>query len=147
MRASQIAVSARFSGYVPAAKFFCAQAKRRSRSLIDASFSACHWHEPRTLGQLFFRFFARLNAENLAKASAYSEVRMGTRIWGIRFVVSALLLLCPMAMQARGIIITVINTNDSGPGSLRQALMDAHDGDLINFAMALNGQIITLTSA
>ena len=72
---------------------------------------------------------------------------MGTRIWGIRFVVSALLLLCPMAMQARGIIITVINTNDSGRGSLRQALTDAHDGDFISFATVLHGQTITLTSA
>src|SRR6266403_1262344 len=31
--------------------------------------------------------------------------------------------------------ITVINTNDSGPGSLRQALVDANDGDTINFAV------------
>jgi hypothetical protein len=32
-------------------------------------------------------------------------------------------------------IITVTNTNDSGPGSLRQALADANDGDTINFAV------------
>ena len=42
--------------------------------------------------------------------------------------------------------ITVINTNDSGPGSLRQALVDANDGDTINFDSSLNGQRITLTS-
>jgi hypothetical protein len=30
-------------------------------------------------------------------------------------------------------VITVTNTNDSGPGSLRQALADANDGDTINF--------------
>jgi hypothetical protein len=42
--------------------------------------------------------------------------------------------------------ITVINTNDSGPGSLRQALFDANDGDTINFDSSLNGQRITLTS-
>jgi N-acetylneuraminic acid mutarotase len=41
----------------------------------------------------------------------------------------------------------VTNTNDSGPGSLRQALADAHDGDTINFDPSLNGQTITLTSA
>src|ERR1700746_497004 len=29
--------------------------------------------------------------------------------------------------------ITVTNTNDSGPGSLRQALADVNDGDTINF--------------
>jgi len=43
--------------------------------------------------------------------------------------------------------ITVINTGDSGPGSLRQILADAHDGDRIDFAPALDGQTITLTSA
>src|ERR1700748_1298131 len=32
-------------------------------------------------------------------------------------------------------IITVTNTNDSGSGSLRQALVDANDGDTINFAV------------
>src|SRR5215469_7196140 len=31
--------------------------------------------------------------------------------------------------------ITVTNTNDSGPGSLRQALADANNGDTINFAV------------
>jgi len=41
---------------------------------------------------------------------------------------------------------TVINTNDSGAGSLRQALADANDGDTINFDPSLNGQTITLTS-
>jgi hypothetical protein len=42
--------------------------------------------------------------------------------------------------------ITVINTNDSGPGSLRQALADASDGDTINFDPSLNWQTIGLTS-
>ncbi len=42
--------------------------------------------------------------------------------------------------------ITVINTNDSGPGSLRQALVNVNDGDTINFDSSLNGQKITLTS-
>jgi hypothetical protein len=39
-----------------------------------------------------------------------------------------------------------MNTNDSGPGSLRQALADAHNEDVINFDPSLNGQTITLTS-
>ena len=43
----------------------------------------------------------------------------------------------------RADIITVTNTNDSGPGSLRQALADANDGDEITFAVA---GTITLTS-
>jgi len=41
----------------------------------------------------------------------------------------------------------VTNINDSGPGSLRQALVDAHDGDFINFATALFRQTITLSSS
>ena len=45
-----------------------------------------------------------------------------------------------------GATITVVNTNDNGPGSLRQALADAVDGDTINFNSSLNGQTIILTS-
>jgi Predicted solute binding protein len=47
-------------------------------------------------------------------------------------------------MSAYADIITVTNTNDSGPGSLRQALADAQDGDTINFDPSVN--IVTLTS-
>jgi hypothetical protein len=44
-------------------------------------------------------------------------------------------------------IITVTNTNDSGPGSLRQALADANDGDTIDFAVTgtiglISGQLM-----
>jgi len=53
----------------------------------------------------------------------------------MRFAAIAVLLLCAMAMQTRAAIITVTNTNDSGPGSLRQALAIANDGDTINFAV------------
>jgi len=42
--------------------------------------------------------------------------------------------------------ITIVNTNDNGTGSLRQALADAVDGDTINFNSSLNGETITLTS-
>jgi hypothetical protein len=41
--------------------------------------------------------------------------------------------------------ITVTNGNDSGPGSLRQALADTNDGDTINFDPSVN--IVTLTTA
>jgi hypothetical protein len=57
--------------------------------------------------------------------------------------------LIPFALAQRTIarapvnIVTVTNTNDSGPGSLRQALTDASDGDTINFALS---GIISLTS-
>src|SRR4030095_6202773 len=41
--------------------------------------------------------------------------------------------------------ITVTNGNDSGPGSLRQALADANDGDTINFDPSVG--IVMLTTA
>ena len=55
-------------------------------------------------------------------------------------------LLCALATTARADTITVTNTNDSGPGSLRQALADANDGDTIDFDASLNGQTILITS-
>jgi hypothetical protein len=54
--------------------------------------------------------------------------------------------LCLIALSTQAATITVNNTNDSGPGSLRQALADALDGDTIDFNSSLNGQTITLTS-
>jgi predicted outer membrane repeat protein len=59
----------------------------------------------------------------------------------------AVLLFAARAMSAHAATIIVNNTNDSGPGSLRQALADAQDGDTIQFDPALNGQTINLTSA
>src|SRR5204863_8267247 len=52
------------------------------------------------------------------------------------------------ALMARVEAATLIatNTNDSGPGSLRQAIADAHDGETIEFDPALNGHSISLTS-
>jgi hypothetical protein len=55
----------------------------------------------------------------------------------------AALLFCTNAMAAHAGTITVTNTNDSGPGSLRQALRDANDHDTITFAVT---GTITLTS-
>jgi hypothetical protein len=54
--------------------------------------------------------------------------------------------LCLIALSTQAATITVTNTNDSGAGSLRQAIADAVDGDTINFDSLLNGQTITLTS-
>jgi hypothetical protein len=50
-------------------------------------------------------------------------------------VLLCLALLCTKTISARATTITVTNTNDSGPGSLRQALADANDGDTIEFAV------------
>jgi hypothetical protein len=53
--------------------------------------------------------------------------------------------LCLIALSTRAATISVTNNNDSGAGSLRQALADALVGDTINFDPALDGQTITLT--
>ena len=58
-----------------------------------------------------------------------------------------LALFCSVSMSAYATTITVTNTNDSGPGSLRQALVDSQDGDRIDFDPSLKGQTISLTSA
>jgi hypothetical protein len=57
------------------------------------------------------------------------------------------LLLFTVAIPTHATIITVTNTNDSGLGSLRQALADANDRDIVDFDPSLNGQHITLTSS
>src|SRR6266481_2979138 len=49
---------------------------------------------------------------------------------------------CALAIRAHATTIIVSNTNDSGPGSLRQALLDANDGDTID-ATGISG-VITL---
>src|SRR5436190_6666983 len=49
----------------------------------------------------------------------------------LAYVIAALLL---NATSARAATITVSNGNDSGSGSLRQAIVDASPGDTINFA-------------
>src|SRR4029077_1056571 len=65
------------------------------------------------------------------------------RVRRIHLAILSALLFCVSTMPARAATITVTNTNDSGPGSLRQALRDANDGDTINFAIT---GTITLTS-
>jgi hypothetical protein len=42
--------------------------------------------------------------------------------------------------------VIVTNTNDNGPGSLRQALADAQNGDIIEFNLGPNAESIMLTS-
>src|SRR5262245_4258246 len=52
------------------------------------------------------------------------------------------------ALEDRTVLstLTVVNNLDQGSGSLRQAILDAHSGDTIDFARSLQGQTITLTS-
>jgi hypothetical protein len=51
------------------------------------------------------------------------------------------------SVTAQSAVLTVTNTQDSGPGSLRDTIAVAQSGDTIQFDAALNGQTITLTSA
>jgi hypothetical protein len=60
---------------------------------------------------------------------------MGMRMMGMRLAATGVLLQCAIAMQAHAATITVTNTNDSGPGSLRHTLAIANDGDTITFAV------------
>jgi hypothetical protein len=71
---------------------------------------------------------------------------MNARILRIHFR-AAMVVCCAIAIQVHADTITVTNTNDSGPGSLRQALADANDGDTIDFDPSLNGQAIRLAGS
>jgi hypothetical protein len=62
--------------------------------------------------------------------------------WRIVFA-TCLSALCLIALSTQAATITVTNTNDSGAGSLRQALADARDGDTIDFGVT---GTITLTT-
>jgi hypothetical protein len=61
-------------------------------------------------------------------------------------LLGAAALAAPQYFRGNAPTIIVLNTNDSGPGSLRDTLAAANDGDTIQFDPALNGQTITLTS-
>src|SRR5947208_5041623 len=55
----------------------------------------------------------------------------------------ATLVSASFCLQASAATITVINTNDSGAGSLRQAISDSSSGDTIDFDSSVNGQTIS----
>ncbi|MEG3844925.1 DUF4347 domain-containing protein, partial [Microcoleus sp. herbarium14] len=72
--------------------------------------------------------------------------------WNLEFAkgdIEAPLALTPEAMadyQGTLATVTVTNSNDSGPGSLRDAIASAAAGDTIQFASSLASQTITLTN-
>jgi hypothetical protein len=78
------------------------------------------------------------------KASIHTHLR-NFIFMAVLFAI-ALALSASRAQVAHAANQTVTNTDDSGAGSLRQAIADASPGDTITFAPGLNGQTITLTS-
>jgi len=62
----------------------------------------------------------------------------------IKAATICLSLVCAVSISVQASILTVTNTNDNGPGSLRQALVNANVGDTID-ATGITG-VITLTS-
>jgi hypothetical protein len=65
-----------------------------------------------------------------------------SNIYRILFT-SYLSVLCLIALSTQAATITVMNSNDSGAGSLRQAIADANDGDSVEFGVT---GTITLTT-
>jgi len=88
--------------------------------------------------------------KNHANASVNAYLFRGAFYLLLLLVVCVIPFALAQRITARGnrpaTTITVTNGNDSGSGSLRQALADANDGDTIEFDPALNGQTVTLTS-
>jgi hypothetical protein len=73
------------------------------------------------------------------------SLRLGLTLALALIVLAGLLAILP-AKVTQADSYTVINTYDSGPGSLRQAIADADNGDTILFDASLNGQTIVLTT-
>ncbi|NJM13243.1 MAG: hypothetical protein HC889_16455 [Synechococcaceae cyanobacterium SM1_2_3] len=63
------------------------------------------------------------------------------------FTLALMLLLGGLFSIPASAAIVVSNINDSGPGSLRQAVIDAPSGETITFDASLNGQTITLLNS
>ena len=70
------------------------------------------------------------------------QIHLRFTVFNLRAAIYAAMV-CAAAVSAQANTITVTNTNDSGPGSVRQALADAIDGDTIDFAVT---GMIDLTS-
>src|SRR5205823_11156989 len=61
----------------------------------------------------------------------------------ILFLITLLFAAMASVQNLHAASLTVINTNDSGAGSLRQAISDSSSGDTIDFDSSVNGQTIS----
>jgi predicted outer membrane repeat protein len=71
-----------------------------------------------------------------------TRIKLLTHVLSILTVVSLLFVSAINFISVSAATITVTNTNDVGPGSLRQAILDANPGDTIVFASDLSGETI-----
>ncbi len=83
-----------------------------------------------------------LDRPSCSRRDSASRPRRFGRAPGRRFAPA----LDPLEGRALLSTLVVTDNHDSGPGSLRQAILDAHSGDTVTFAPSLRGQVITLTS-
>jgi hypothetical protein len=71
-----------------------------------------------------------------------------SRLAALSLTVALVLALMPTGHTARAATYTVTNTNDSGAGSLRQAIIDANANpgtDTIDFNIPCGGGVCTIT--
>ncbi len=102
------------------------------------------------MGEFFVNQLQELTKANIAASVNSTGSYPGD--WDLEFTtgkITAAKVLKPEIMAAyHGILgtITVTNNNDSGTGSLRQAIANANPGDTIQFDSSLANQTITLTT-
>ncbi|MEM1169130.1 MAG: DUF4347 domain-containing protein [Cyanobacteria bacterium P01_H01_bin.35] len=102
------------------------------------------------IGEKFVQKLHQLTKANIAASVNPTGAYPGD--WNLGFttgIITASKVLKPEIMATyNGTLatITVTNNNDSGTGSLRQAIADANSGDTIEFDSSLANQSITLTS-
>jgi len=80
----------------------------------------------------------------LSNSCNFRAILRNKSVSKLKAVAICLTLGCGLAISVNARTIIVSNTNDSGPGSLRQALSDANNGDIID-ATGISG-VITLTT-
>ena len=90
------------------------------------------------------RWLVKVTTVLLLKSCHFRGILRYKNVSNIHPAAIWLILACALTIPAHAATIMVTNTNDNGPGSLRQALADANDGDTID-ATGVSGTI-TLTS-